>query len=126
VSDLLFAPSPDAVDNLREEGYRADQIHLVGNVMVDTLFGNIDRARARPIVNELGLEHGRYGLCTLHRPANVDDPIVLRSLLGAMGELAIECPIVFPAHPRTRQRLAGHSMPAGVRLIDPLGYLDFL
>ena len=78
VSDYLFAPSADAVDNLRAEGYRPDQIHLVGNVMVDTLLANLDRARARPVLRKLGLEPGQYGLVTLHRPANVDDGATLK------------------------------------------------
>ena len=74
VSDYLFAPSPDAVDNLRAEGYRDDQIHLAGNVMVDTLLANLDRALASDVLGRLGLSRGGYALVTLHRPANVDDP----------------------------------------------------
>src|SRR3989440_837135 len=73
ISDALFAPSPDAVSNLQAEGYREDQIFLAGNVMVDTLLANLDRARSRPVLDELGVDAGKYGLVTLHRPANVDD-----------------------------------------------------
>ena len=126
VSDYLFAPSADAVDNLRVEGYRDDQIHLVGNVMVDTLLRNVERARARGLPPELGLTAGKYALLTLHRPSNVDDPATLARLLGALGTVATEIPIVFPAHPRTRERLAGIDVPSGIVLTPPLGYLDFL
>lgn len=124
VSDYLFAPSEDAVDNLRAEGYRDDQVHLVGNVMVDTLLANVEQARRRPVVAELELAPGEYGLVTLHRPSNVDDAPTLARLLGALGELGRRCPLVLPAHPRTRARLADHSVPAGLRVIDPVGYLD--
>jgi len=126
VSDLLFAPSPDAVANLRAEGYRADQIHLAGNVMVDTLMANLERAREQPILADLGLIAGGYGLVTLHRPANVDDPAVLDALLSALTELAHELPLVFPVHPRTRDKLDELESHPGIRLLGPLGYLDFI
>lgn len=126
VSDYLFATSPDAVDNLRAEGYREDQISLVGNVMIDTLLANLARARERPILDTLGVTPGRYGLVTLHRPSNVDDPGMLKQLLGALGDVALECPLIFPVHPRTRSRLAAADLPPGLRLIDPAGYLDFI
>ena len=106
LSDYLFAPSADAVANLRAEGYRDDQIHLVGNVMVDTLLANLDRARGRDVLSTLGLTAGQYGLVTLHRPANVDEPAVLKGLLAALSEIAATCPLVLPAHPRTQQHAA--------------------
>lgn len=126
VSDYLLAPSPDAVDNLRAEGYREDQVHLVGNTMVDTLLANLGRAEKRPILADLGLERGRYGVITLHRPSNVDDPTKLGPLVAALGELAAELPLVFPAHPRTAAVLADLRHPAGLLVVSPLGYLDFL
>jgi UDP-N-acetylglucosamine 2-epimerase (non-hydrolysing) len=126
VSDYLFAPSADAVDNLRAEGYRDDQIHLVGNVMVDTLFRNVGRARERGLPPDLGVQAGQYGLLTLHRPSNVDDPAMLAKLLGALGTLASDVPIIFPAHPRTRERMASLDIPPGIAVTAPLGYLDFL
>lgn len=126
LSDLLFAPSPDAVENLRAEGYREDQIHLAGNVMIDTLLGQLDRARARPTLTDLGLTRKGYGLATLHRPASVDDDEVLAGLLDALGRVARRLPIVFPVHPRTRARLESHAVPDGITLIDPAGYLDFV
>jgi len=126
LSDYLFAPSPDAVDNLRAEGYRDDQIHLAGNVMVDTLLANLDRARDRGTLRALGLAPGGYGLVTLHRPANVDDPAVLRALLSALDEVAQACPLVLPAHPRAAARLREFDLSPQVRVIDPAGYLDFI
>lgn len=125
VSDYLLAPSEDAVENLRSEGYREDQIRLVGNVMIDTLLKNRARAEQRPILSELGVTAGAFGLVTLHRPGNVDDPGVFSDLIQALGEIAEDCPLVFPVHPRSRARLSG-ATPRGLRLVDPLGYLDFL
>lgn len=126
VSTYLFAPSPDAVDNLRTEGYDDTRIHLVGNVMIDTLLANLDRARARPVLRDLGLEQGRYGVVTLHRPSNVDELGRMEELLGALGEVAAECPLVLPVHPRARDVYAGLAIPDGLRLIPALGYLDFV
>ena len=127
VSDLLLAPSPDAVENLRREGYRDDQVHLVGNVMVDTLLANLERALAGDALERMGVEPGAYGLVTLHRPANVDDPAVLTSLLEALEQIAEWCPLVFPVHPRTRATLERTRRPgSGVRFVPPAGYLDFL
>lgn len=126
VSDYLFAPSDDAAANLAAEGYRPDQIHLVGNVMIDTLLANVDRAADRPVLASLGLEAGDYALVTLHRPSNVDDPAVLGRLLGALGELSEGCPVVFPVHPRTASRLDGLEVAPGIRVVPPAGYLDFI
>ena len=126
VSDYLFASSNDAAVNLAAEGYRPDQIHLVGNVMIDTLLANVERARSRPIRNDLGLASRHFGLVTLHRPSNVDDSDVLSPILEALGKVAQDCPLVFPVHPRTRQKLQELDVPTGVMLTDPLGYLDFI
>ena len=126
VSDYLLAPSPDAVDNLRAEGFRPDQVHLVGNVMIDTLLDNLERARARPVLDDLGVSAGGYGLVTLHRPSNVDDPQRLGRLVGALSVVAEDCPLVFPVHPRTREQLALVDTPPGLTLMEPTGYLDFI
>lgn len=99
LSDLLFAPSPDAIDNLRGEGYHDDQLHLAGNVMIDTLYANLDRALASDVLHRHGLTPGGYGLATLHRPANVDDASMFGSLLRALGEVARDLPVVLPVHP---------------------------
>ncbi|MFE3632752.1 non-hydrolyzing UDP-N-acetylglucosamine 2-epimerase [Streptomyces cellostaticus] len=126
VSDYLLAPSPDAAGNLRAEGYRDDQIHLVGNVMIDTLLANLERARASDVLVRHGLARGEYGLVTLHRPANVDDPEILAGLLKALGEVAGRCPLLLPVHPRAAERLAAVGVPGGIRLVPPAGYLDFI
>jgi UDP-N-acetylglucosamine 2-epimerase (non-hydrolysing) len=126
VSDYLFAPSPDAVDNLLREGYRPDQVHLAGNVMVDTLLANRDRALRSDVHRRLGLQPQRYGLVTLHRPANVDDPRDLRGLLDALAQIADDCPLVFPVHPRTERMLARVPMSERIALVPSVGYLDFI
>ena len=125
LSRWLLAPSPDGVENLLAEGTDPEHIHLVGNVMVDTLLANLERARSRPALRDLALEAGGYGLVTLHRPATVDDPAILGPVMTALGEVARDVPLVFPVHPRTRAQLAA-GVPDGIRLVDPLGYLDFL
>jgi UDP-N-acetylglucosamine 2-epimerase (non-hydrolysing) len=126
VSDILLAPSPDGVDNLVAEGVPVARVHLVGNVMVDTLLANLDRARARPVLRDLGLTAGEYGLVTLHRPSNVDDEQVFGRILDALRRIGSEHPLVFPAHPRTAARLAAYGDVPGVRVVKPLSYLDFL
>jgi UDP-N-acetylglucosamine 2-epimerase (non-hydrolysing) len=124
LSDLLLAPSPDAIDNLRAEGVAPERIVVVGNVMADTLLQSLDRARRRPVLHELGLTAGSYGLVTLHRPSNVDDPDMLRDLLGTLDELAAEVPLVWPVHPRVRPSLRALDYAGPVRLIEPVTYLD--
>jgi UDP-N-acetylglucosamine 2-epimerase (non-hydrolysing) len=126
VSDYLFAPSADAVANLGAEGFPDEQVYLVGNVMVDTLLANVDRATARGTLAGLGLRPRQYGLVTLHRPANVEDPAVLGALLPALAEISRSCPLVLPAHPRVAGRLDRAGLPAGMRIIPPAGYLDFI
>jgi UDP-N-acetylglucosamine 2-epimerase (non-hydrolysing) len=125
VADLLLAPSDDAVENLVAEGFAKNQIHLVGNVMVDSLLANLERALERPVLAELGLRPRQYGVVTLHRPANVDDPEILEPLLRALATIGAECPLVLPAHPRAGALLRAHDSPA-LRVIPPLGYLDFI
>lgn len=129
IADLLFTPSQDGDENLAAEGVARERIRFVGNVMIDTL------VKLRPVALErwqsqwasvAGAE--RFALLTLHRPANVDDAAKLGEIIGAIGDIAREIPIIFPIHPRTRQVLQGidAALPAKLRLIDPLGYLDFL
>jgi UDP-N-acetylglucosamine 2-epimerase (non-hydrolysing) len=129
ISDVLFASEPDGVKNLRAEGVPEERIHFVGNVMIDTLLAARDRAAATTVLADLGLAEKSYGLVTLHRPANVDDPRALGALVAALDEIARSLPLVFPVHPRTRARLADASFeldPARWRIIEPLGYLEFL
>ncbi len=124
LSELLFTHSPEADDNLRAEGIDLVKAHFVGNTMIDTLVALQERFRSRDAARELGLEPGSYLLVTLHRPALVDGPALADAIvaLGAIGELM---PVLFPVHPRTRSMLTAEP-PAGVRLVDPVGYLDFL
>jgi UDP-N-acetylglucosamine 2-epimerase (non-hydrolysing) len=125
ISDLLFTPSDDGNRNLAREGVGPEKIHLVGNVMIDTLVRMLPAARsaAKPELPE------KYALVTLHRPSNVDDLDWLDSMLSSLKALSREMPVVFPVHPRTRQRLAQRGASAssdGLMLLDPLPYLAFL
>jgi UDP-N-acetylglucosamine 2-epimerase (non-hydrolysing) len=129
VSDLLFTPSREATDNLVREGIDGARIYFVGNVMIDTLVKLLPRATVRPVLRELGLSPQQYILVTLHRPSNVDDPNVLSELLRALAEISQYRPVVFPVHPRTRIRIQELRMTlpkSTLRLIEPMGYLDFL
>ncbi|HEY6402269.1 MAG TPA: UDP-N-acetylglucosamine 2-epimerase (non-hydrolyzing) [Blastocatellia bacterium] len=128
LADLLLTPSADADANLSREGIPGDRIVRVGNVMIDTLFQQIERARHSTVLDELELLPREFAALTLHRPSNVDDPEALGRILYAIGAIARDLPVIFPAHPRTRARMRefGLGAPTGVRLIDPLGYLDFL
>ena len=125
VSDVLFAPSDDAVSNLVKEGIAPERIHLVGNVMADTLFRHLAEARRRDVARDLGVT-GPFAVLTLHRPALVDDSERFSRLLCTLGEVAARIPVVFPVHPRTRAVLSQQRIPAGMRLVPPLGYIDFL
>jgi UDP-N-acetylglucosamine 2-epimerase (non-hydrolysing) len=126
LSDLLFTPSADANENLRREGVDPEKIHLVGNVMIDTLVRLLPRAEEQ----FSSAAPKPYVLVTLHRPSNVDDLSWLHELLAALAELSSQLNVIFPVHPRTRQRLNGlGSLPGAserLRLLEPLPYLEFL
>jgi len=156
VSDVLFVTEESGLENLRNEGVPSEKIHFVGNTMIDTLLAFREKAENSKILEDLGLrsgtwangskkEIGRYALLTLHRPSNVDNPETFLNILRGLEELAKDCPIVFPVHPRTRRKIEefglsdhdeavasatasnGNSMKApAITFIDPLGYLDFL
>ncbi len=129
IADLLFTPSPDADDNLIAEGVEADRIHFVGNIMIDSLEFALPGARALGMAAKLGLESGRYVVVTLHRPSNVDSEMTLKELVGALHEIAHETDVVFPVHPRTRQRLDDSNLAfdgARLHLMDPLRYVEML
>ena len=132
ISDLLFTTDAGADDNLRREGIDQEKIYFVGNVMIDTLLANLERARALQVAAGFGSDPRQYGLLTLHRPSNVDNPPVFERLLEAIRVMSQELPVIFPVHPRTRPTVT-HSPAAAalvqagrLRLVDPLGYLDFL
>jgi len=124
ISDLLFTTDQQADDNLLREGCQQRRIRFVGNTMIDSLCRHLPRALAQPL--PLGLHAGSYALLTLHRPSNVDNPKSLRNMLGAIQRIAERIPVIFPAHPRTAQRLAGTSLHERLLVIEPLGYLAFL
>jgi len=124
LADLLLTPSRDADANLRREGVDPGRIEFVGNVMVDTLLHGLQRARHQSMREQLGVREHEYALVTIHRPSNVDEPARLTAVMGALGSVALEMPVVFPIHPRTRQRLMHRDLEAlgDVRLLDPLPY----
>jgi UDP-N-acetylglucosamine 2-epimerase (non-hydrolysing) len=132
LADLLLTPSPDADENLLVEGVDRARIHFVGNVMIDSLLASLPKAKALPTLLQLGLAPGGYAVCTLHRPANVDDPAVLGGLVEALGNVSRSLPVLFPVHPRTRKALEGPALSRklaefrDIRLVEPMGYLDFL
>jgi UDP-N-acetylglucosamine 2-epimerase (non-hydrolysing) len=132
ISDVLFCTEQSGVDNLLREGIPQEKVHLVGNVMIDTLLKNRAKAQESTILDRLALDGSRYALLTLHRPANVDDPQVFEHILDAVEVILKDMPVVFPVHPRTRKALDSTGVGrrvdcmAGLRLVEPLGYLDFL
>ena len=155
LSDLLFVTEDSGRENLCREGIKPEQIHFVGNTMIDSLLASEEKAEKSAVLDQFGLRGGangsvrRYALLTLHRPSNVDDRETFLSILEGLDELAASCPILFSAHPRTRKRIAEFGLERffypesqqpesqhpenqpsrnenGIRLLDPLGYLDFL
>jgi UDP-N-acetylglucosamine 2-epimerase (non-hydrolysing) len=123
-ADHLFAHCQDALDNLRAEGI-AGRVHLVGNTMIDSLVLMEQSFRGLEAWRRFGLRPGDYLLVTLHRPALVDGPRLME-VLDRLGALSHELPVLFPVHPRTRKMMDGLPVKRGVRLTDPVGYLDFL
>ena len=123
LADLLFTPSEDGDINLGNEGVAPEKIHRVGNVMIDSLVQLLPAAMKVP---RNGLPE-RYALVTLHRPSNVDDSESLKSILESLLEVSERMPIVFPAHPRTRQRIADFGINVDKsHLVDPTPYIEFL
>ena len=126
LANLLLTPSRDADEQLRAEGEPDDEIVFVGNVMIDSLFFALPQARQTGFRSALGV-NGSAVVVTLHRPSNVDDPARLGALAAALAEVARDRPVIFPAHPRTRQRFERAGIELGaVRLLDPIGYLEML
>src|SRR5688572_25468201 len=150
LSDLLFVTETSGLHNLAREGVPAEKVHFVGNTMIDSLLAHKDKAEQSPILSTLGLRHDTlklmpYALLTLHRSANVDTYSALLNILEGLHELARAYPVIFPAHPRTVKRVRelglqryflqnaserltsiDHGSRRGIRMTDPLGYLDFL
>src|SRR5216684_3054021 len=156
VSDLLFVTEQSGLQNLRNEGVSVDRIHFVGNTMIDSLLNFKEKAETSIILEKLALvnqagKNGepdsitRYALQMLHRPSNVDNRAVFLNIIAGLEELATDCPVIFPVHPRTQRRIREFEIGldgsarkhkgngpgsgiwrGGIILTDPLGYLDFL
>jgi UDP-N-acetylglucosamine 2-epimerase (non-hydrolysing) len=132
LADLLLTPSVDADANLLAEGIPKKRIRFVGNVMIDSLFSQLERAKLSTVREELGVEDKDYATLTLHRPSNVDERDAFSRILDALEQIAERLPIIFPVHPRTRARIAEFDFTERIerlknlRLVEPLGYLDFL
>ncbi|MFW6082781.1 MAG: non-hydrolyzing UDP-N-acetylglucosamine 2-epimerase, partial [Chloroflexota bacterium] len=132
ISDILFVSEPSGVENLLREGIDGSKVHLVGNVMIDSLMRYKALADTSTILDDLSIEPDRYALLTLHRPSNVDDCRTLGRILDALAVIQQDTPVVFPAHPRTQKALVASGLDSRVasmprlRFVEPLGYLDFL
>lgn len=136
IADLLFTPSIDGNENLIHEGIGEDKIYLVGNIMIDTLVRLLPKADDKILQKIVGNEYNPatsncapYALVTLHRPSNVDDPSMLAEIIAALNQISREVLVIFPIHPRTRQRLLDQKFEINAnqfKLIEPIGYLQFL
>lgn len=132
ISDILFVTEQSGLDNLAREGINAGKVHLVGNVMIDTLVANRDKAQKSKILQILNLVNQDYVVVTLHRPSNVDHKKTLDEILNAFAEIQKNLKIIFPIHPRAKKNMVELGMGEKIKkmknllLVDPLGYLDFL
>ncbi|HYJ29657.1 MAG TPA: UDP-N-acetylglucosamine 2-epimerase (non-hydrolyzing) [Allosphingosinicella sp.] len=131
LADVLWTPSPDADANLVAEGVDPARISRVGNIMIDSFELVRPAIEAADCAGRFGLERGGYAVVTLHRPSNVDDPGEIARLVASLVRVQQHLPLVFPVHPRTRARLAEAKLDArlkaaGVRLVDPLSYVEFM
>ncbi|MFN2491452.1 MAG: non-hydrolyzing UDP-N-acetylglucosamine 2-epimerase [Pyrinomonadaceae bacterium] len=132
IANLLFTPSEDADQNLLAEGIAPERIRFVGNIMIDSLYSNLERSKESRIKEKIELTNRPYAVLTLHRPSNVDERETFTRILKALETLAKELTIVFPVHPRTKKMMTQLGLIErvngikGLQLIDSLGYLDFL
>ena len=129
ISDYLFTPALEANKNLKSEGIPEEKIYLVGDVMIDTLIWEMERTPNlnNPLFEDLG--NKKYAVLTLHRPSNVDDPLVFKGIMKALNTIAEDIKIIFPAHPRTQERMKEFQIypdKDNIRIINPLSYRDFL
>jgi UDP-N-acetylglucosamine 2-epimerase (non-hydrolysing) len=132
IADVLWTPSPDGDEHLAREGVPAEKIELVGNIMIDSFELLAPKIRAAGVADRLGLPRGQYGVVTLHRPSNVDDAAQLGLIVEKLIGMARRLPLVFPVHPRTRQRLKDFGLASrlqavpAIRLTEPLSYIEFM
>jgi UDP-N-acetylglucosamine 2-epimerase (non-hydrolysing) len=128
LADLLLTPSEDGNENLKREGAPDSKIKLVGNIMIDALVANLQKARARTILEEQGLTAKNFAYVTLHRPSNVDTKESLQPIMTALARLSSQMPVVFPMHPRTRKMIEQFGLSSlldsRLKILDPVGYLD--
>ncbi len=132
ICDMLLVSEPHGIENLKREGHSDDSIHLVGNVMIDTLLSQVEKAKSSDTLSRLNVTPGQFCTVTLHRPSNVDCPDVLGALVQVLIDVSNDLPIVFPIHPRTRKQLESFALlqklesAPNIQSTDPLGYHDFL
>jgi UDP-N-acetylglucosamine 2-epimerase (non-hydrolysing) len=132
LADILWTPSADGDDHLQREGIPPEKIDRVGNIMIDSLEMVRDTIEEQETYRKLGLEDGHYGVVTLHRPANVDDPKTLKTLCESLAAVAARLPLAFPLHPRTRKSIQAAGLQsmldraAGLKLLEPLAYREFM
>ncbi len=132
ISTLMLVSDPAGMDHLRREGHGEEKLHLVGNLMIDTLFHSLAKAKSLDTLKELNLEPKGYGVVTLHRPSNVDDRATLSAILDVLQDVSQDLPLAFPIHPRTRSRIENFGLieklaeNGNIRVLPPLGYLEFL
>ncbi len=129
LSDLLLTPSDDAIANLQREGLTGTTTRFVGNVMIDSLYATLPRARSLDMPGRFGVSRGKFVLLTLHRPSNVDDPERLKLLLKAFAQLSLDHPVLFPIHPRTRRQVDEYgfsSLLDNLRVVEPVGYAEMV
>jgi UDP-N-acetylglucosamine 2-epimerase (non-hydrolysing) len=132
IADYLWTPSPDGDENLLKEGVDPSKITHVGNIMIDSLVMLRSKIEKLTVSDKFGLSKGSYGLVTLHRPSNVDDPKVLKNLCLFLSEVSSRLPLIFPVHPRTSAQIKENDYgsilqnAADIHLTEPLGYKDFM
>lgn len=136
ISDFLYTPSPDADLQLKKEGVDDSKVCCIGNVMIDTLFNNLEAASNSTILESINITPGSYALLTLHRPSNVDEKSTLEGILKGLEHVAKEFPIVFPLHPRTKKQIESFGLEnafnthnkgtANFIVLEPVGYLEML
>ena len=132
LADMLWTPSRDGSENLIKEGISPDKIQFVGNIMIDSLEMLREKIEAQDSYRTFNLEAGGYGIVTLHRPSNVDDPVVLQNICAIIVKIAEKMPLIFPVHPRTRKKMEENHLLSGLGsskklfLPDPLNYVRFM